>query len=169
MTDFSFIANAHPNYIESLYDQYQKEPEELESSWRAFFKGFEFSQSGNGNGSHSGTAVATEQLTKELKVLSLIKAYRDRGHLLSTTNPIRTRRDRKPTVNLEDFGLAQSDLTLPFFVSKEVGLQNATLADILAKLRRVYCGNIGFEYHNISDRERRRWMRTRIESHDPSD
>lgn len=169
MTDFSFIANAHPNYIESLYEQYQKEPEELESSWRAFFKGFEFSQTGNGNGSHTGTAVATDQLAKELKVLSLIKAYRDRGHLLSTTNPIRTRRDRKPTVNLEDFDLKESDLTLPFFVSKEVGLNNATLADILAKLRRIYCGNIGFEYHHINDRERRRWMRTRIEAHDPSD
>ncbi|PHN04285.1 2-oxoglutarate dehydrogenase E1 component [Flavilitoribacter nigricans] len=169
MTDFSFIANAHPNYIESLYEQYQSEPEELESSWRAFFKGFEYSSGGNGNGSHTGGGVATEQLSKELKVLSLIKAYRDRGHLLSTTNPIRTRRDRKPTVNLEDFGLSESDLKLPFFVSKEVGLENATLGEILAKLRRIYCGNIGFEYHHINDRDRRRWMRARIEAHDPAD
>ena len=169
MTDFSFIANAHPNYIESLYEQYQANPEEIESSWQDFFKGFDFAQSTNGNGSQNGAPLATDQLSKELRVLSLIKAYRDRGHLLSTTNPIRTRRDRKPTVNLEDFGLSESDLQLPFFVSKEVGLQNATLSDILAKLRHVYCGNIGFEYHNINDRGRRRWFRTRIEAHNPED
>lgn len=168
MTDFSFIANAHPNYIESLYEQYQRDPEELENSWRAFFKGFDFAQGANGNGASNGTAVATDQLSKELKALSLIKAYRDRGHLLSTTNPIRTRRDRKPNVNLEDFGLSESDLSLKFFVSKEVGLNNATLEEILAKLRKVYCGNIGFEYHNINDRQRRRWIRTRIEAHDPA-
>lgn len=167
MTDFSFIANAHPNYIESLYEQYQSDPEELESSWRAFFKGFDFAQGGNGNGAQSSTAVATDQLSKELKVLSLIKAYRDRGHLLSTTNPIRTRRDRKPTVNLEDFDLSEADLKLPFFVSKEVGLENATLEAVLAKLKSVYCGNIGFEYHHINDRIRRRWMRARIEAHNP--
>jgi 2-oxoglutarate dehydrogenase E1 component len=174
MTDFSFIANAHPNYIESLYEQYQEHPEEVENSWRAFFKGFDYAQgSGNGNGNGAATAtgagVAIEQLSKELKVLSLIKAYRDRGHLLSTTNPIRRRRDRKPMVNLEDFGLAESDLKLQFFVSKEVGLSNATLEETLVKLRSIYCGNIGFEYHHIDDRERRRWIRTRIEAHNPDD
>ena len=170
MTDFSFIANAHPNYIESLYEQYQTNPEEVEKSWQDFFKGFDFAQTTtNGHEVPSGAAIATDQLAKELKALSLIKAYRDRGHLLSTTNPIRTRRDRKPTVNIEDFGLTEADLQVPLFVSKEVGLNQATLAEVLAKLRSVYCGNIGFEYHNINDRERRRWIRTRIENHNPDD
>ena len=169
MTDFSFIANAHPNYIESLYEQYQANPEELEKSWQDFFKGFDFAQTSNGHTPTNGVAVASDQLAKELKTLSLIKAYRDRGHLLSTTNPIRTRRDRKPTVNIEDFGLTEADLQVPLFVSKEVGLDQATLAEVLAKLKSVYCGNIGFEYHSINDRERRRWIRTRIEGHNPDD
>ncbi|HMQ91500.1 MAG TPA: 2-oxoglutarate dehydrogenase E1 component, partial [Flavilitoribacter sp.] len=165
MTDFSFIANAHPSYIESLYDQYQSDPDQVESSWRAFFSGFEFAKSGNGH-SGNGSAVGNDHLLKELRVLSLIKAYRDRAHLLSTTNPIRKRRDRHPTVNIEDFGLTEADLSTPFFVAREVGLGTATLQQIVDKLRKVYCGNIGFEYHHINDRNRRRWIRQRIESVD---
>ena len=85
MTDFSFIANAHPTFIENLYDQYQTDPEAVENSWAAFFKGFEYAHESNGNGTTAASpTVGSEQLAKELRLLSLIKAYRDRGHLLST-------------------------------------------------------------------------------------
>ena len=169
MTDFSFIANAHPTYIENLYDQYQTDPAAVESSWAAFFKGFEYAhESSNGNGAAtSSAAVASEQMAKELRLLSLIKAYRDRGHLLSTTNPIRERRDRKATVNLEDFGLSESDFDTVFFTGQEVGLKNATLRQIIARLREVYAGNIGYEYHHIANRLKRRWIRTRVEATQP--
>ncbi|WP_367392388.1 2-oxoglutarate dehydrogenase E1 component [Lewinella sp. LCG006] len=169
MTDFSFIANAHPSYIENLYEQYQTDPLAVDSSWAAFFKGFQFAQESNGNGAvhTSGGSTSDAQLTKELRLLSLIKAYRDRGHLLSTTNPIRNRRDRHPTVNLEDFDLSDSDLDNVFFAGKEIGLENATLRQIIARLREVYAGNIGYEYHSIADRIKRRWIRTRIEQTQP--
>ena len=164
MSDFSFIANAHPTYIENLYEQYQKDPEQVEQSWSAFFKGYEYAgENGNGHSAASG-GTSLEQMTKELKVLALIKAYRDRGHLLSTTNPIKQRRDRQATVNLEDFGLGDSDLQTVFFSGREIGLEKATLEQIIARLREVYCGNIGFEYHHIANRLKRRWIRTRVES-----
>ncbi|MEZ4983903.1 MAG: hypothetical protein R2795_02505 [Saprospiraceae bacterium] len=170
MTDFSFIANAHPSYIENLYEQYQADPANVEQSWAAFFKGFEFASESNGHasGTVSAGALSGEQVAKELRVLSLIKAYRDRGHLLSTTNPIRTRRDRQPNVNLEDFGLSDADLDTVFFASKEIGLENATLRQIIARMREVYAGNIGFEYHHIADRVKRRWIRTRVEASQPA-
>ncbi len=169
MTDFSFIANAHPTFIENLYDQYQTDPEAVENSWAAFFKGFEYAHESNGNGTTAASpTVGSEQLAKELRLLSLIKAYRDRGHLLSTTNPIRPRRDRKATVNLEDFGLNDSDLDTVFFSGQEVGLENATLRQIIERLRKVYAGNIGYEYHHIADRIKRRWIRARIENTQPS-
>ncbi|MCB0636639.1 MAG: 2-oxoglutarate dehydrogenase E1 component, partial [Lewinella sp.] len=169
MSDFSFIANAHPSYIENLYDRYQNDPEEVEASWRAFFSGFEYAQQANGNGVAvaEGPVTSYEQISQELKVLALIKAYRDRGHLLSTTNPIKQRRDRKPTVNLDDFGLSDDDLDKVFFCSREMGLENATLRQIIARLREVYCGNIGYEYHHIASREKRRWIRLRIEASQP--
>jgi 2-oxoglutarate dehydrogenase E1 component len=166
MTDFSFIANAHPTYIENLYEQYQHNPQTVEQSWAAFFKGFEYGHDGNGSTSSSGSA-SMEQVSKELRLLSLIKAYRDRGHLLSTTNPIRERRNRHPHVNLEDFGLSDDDLDKPFFAGREIGLENATLRQIIARLREVYAGNIGYEYHQIADRIKRRWIRTRVEATHP--
>lgn len=164
MNDFSIITNAHPSFIEAMYEQYQTDPQSVEATWRAFFQGFEFSQ--NGNGSAAPTQVAPAD-TKEFAVLSLIKAYRNRGHLLSKTNPIRERRDRHPNLNPEDFGLTEEDLGKVFHAGRECGLTNATLEQIIVHLKTVYCGSIGFEYHHIQDRNRRRWIREKIESHHP--
>ncbi len=162
MSDFSFIANAHPSYIESMYLKYQEDPQQVEESWRAFFRGFDFAHSTNGA---NGAAAATAVSPKEFQVLSLIKAFRNRGHLLSTTNPIRKRRDRRPNLHLEDFGLSEADLDTTFIAGREAGLGEATLRQIINHMNKVYCGNIGFEYHHIRDREKRRWLRARIESH----
>jgi 2-oxoglutarate dehydrogenase E1 component len=106
MSDYSFIANAHPGFIAEMYDKYSIDPLSVEESWRTFFKGFDYANHSNGH-AQSGTSAFNPN---ELKALSLIKAYRDRGHLLSTTNPIRTRRDRHPNLSIEDFGLTSSDL-----------------------------------------------------------
>ncbi|MEY3368364.1 MAG: hypothetical protein RI973_1519 [Bacteroidota bacterium] len=168
MTDFSFIANAHPAYIDSLYEKYVANPENVEESWRLFFKGFDFSLSGaatNGNGTHHPSPAEVEP--EELKVLALIYAYRNRGHLKSTTNPIKQRKDRKPSLDLSDFGLTAAHLGKTFLAGRETGLENATLEQIVARLEKIYCGNIGFEFHHIQDRDKRRWLRRRIEAHTP--
>ncbi|HKK73464.1 MAG TPA: 2-oxoglutarate dehydrogenase E1 component [Saprospiraceae bacterium] len=168
MSDFSFIANAHPSFIEEMYKKYQQSPDEVEASWRAFFKGFDYAaHSENGHSEGAVSTASTEVSAKEFQVYSLIKAFRNRGHLLSTTNPIRERRDRSPNLNLDDFNLSEADMDTEFEAGKECGLGKAKLRDIVKHMRRVYCGNIGFEYHHIEDRQKRRWIRDRIESHDP--
>lgn len=166
MSDFSFIANAHPNYIASMYEQYLQNPDQVEESWRAFFKGFDYAHSTNGYNDSSAKAASTYS-TKEGQALSLIKAYRNRGHLLSTTNPIRPRRNRHPNLELADFDLSETDLDTVFEVGKECGLTNATLKEIVSHLHKIYCSNIGFEYHHIQDRNKRRWIRNKIEGHHP--
>lgn len=171
MNDFSFITNAHPNFIDSLYEQYQQDPEQVEASWRNFFKGYDYAQDGNGHTTNglngAATAVAPDKIRKELQVHSLIIAYRNRGHLESTTNPLRPRRNRNPKLELQDFGLSDADLNTVFMAGNEIGLQQGTLEEIVSKLKKIYCGNIGFEFHHIQDREKRRWLRTKIESYDP--
>jgi 2-oxoglutarate dehydrogenase E1 component len=171
MEDLSFVFNAHPNYIESMYQKYVQDPESVEESWRVFFKGFDFAANGNGTaGAMAAGAdgdISFDHLAKELRVHSIIIAYRNRGHLRSTTNPIRERRDRRPNLDLADFSLSDADLDTTFEVSKELGLQNATLREILTHLDKVYCGNLGIEYHHIQDRDKRRWIRTRMEQHNP--
>ncbi|MCG8331627.1 MAG: 2-oxoglutarate dehydrogenase E1 component [Chitinophagales bacterium] len=168
MNDYSFISNAHPKVIEAMYEQYQQDPAQVEESWRAFFKGFDFAHSGNGQERAATTeTLSPEVLNKEFKVLALIKAFRNRGHLLSTTNPIRARRDRRPNLDLNDFGLSDADMDVVFASGNEVGLGNATLRQIIAQMRKVYCGNIGIEYHHIQDRAKRRWIREKIEQSTP--
>jgi 2-oxoglutarate dehydrogenase E1 component len=168
MTDYSFVFNAHPNYIDNLYQQYRQNPETVEEGWRVFFKGFDFAASGNGAaGNGAATADATSLNVKEMLVYALIEGYRNRGHLLSTTNPIRKRKDRRPYLSLEDFHLSEADLDTVFQAGNEIGLKNATLRLIFAKLNEVYCGNVGFEFHHIQDREKRLWLRNRIEAVTP--
>ncbi|MEM6697674.1 MAG: 2-oxoglutarate dehydrogenase E1 component [Bacteroidota bacterium] len=167
MQDFSFVANAHPSYIDQLYQNYQNDPASVEESWQSFFKGFDYAANTNGSSNGVATAVLadapSDSIAHEMKVLALIKGYRNRGHLLSTTNPIKARKDRKATLALEDFGLSEKDLDTTFFAGTEIGIGSAKLRDIVAHLQRGYCRNIGFEFEHIQDREKRRWLRTRIE------
>jgi len=167
MSDFSFIANAHPSFIETMYEKYKQDPTSVDGSWASFFKGFEYAAPSNGNGSVS--TGATGDLEKEFGVMSIIHGYRDRGHLLSTTNPIQQRKDRKAHLELSDYNLSENDLSKTFNAGQEIGLKNATLQQILDKLTDIYAGNIGFEYSHIENNEKRKWLREQIEKRKGSD
>lgn len=162
MSDYSYIFNAHPTYIDAMYKTYKENPETLDDGWRTFFQGFEFAASQNGNG--QATAKSGTMDNREFNALAIIFAFRNRGHLLSTTNPIRERKDRRPNLDLEDYHLSELDLGEVFHVGEEIGLKNATLQQIIDHLKKIYCGNIGFEYAYIEDREKRIWLREQIES-----
>ncbi|WP_236974395.1 2-oxoglutarate dehydrogenase E1 component [Membranihabitans maritimus] len=163
MSDYSYIFNAHPNVIESLYKKYKDSPGEVEQGWRVFFKGFDFQANGEPAFPENGEAPVGK-MQKEFDVLSIIHGYRDRGHLLSTTNPIKPRKDRKPHLALKDYNLDESDLDEVFISGEEIGMKNATLRQILDRLNKLYIGNIGFEYAHIEDKEKRMWLRNKIES-----
>lgn len=163
MKDYSYVYNAHPTFIENMYKQYANDPTSVDEGWRIFFDGFEFASGTSDDGS-SPTASSAPMSTKEFSVLSIIHGFRTRGHLLATTNPIQRRRDRAPHLDLSDYGLTESDLQNTFVSGEEIGLKNATLQQIIDKLNRIYCGNIGFEVSNIDDREKRMWLRSKVES-----
>lgn len=160
MRDYSYVNNAHPGFIESLYKQYLHDPNSVEEGWRVFFQGFDYSSElPASNGSVTGGMD-----TREMGVMAIIHGFRDRGHLLSTTNPIRQRRDRRPHLDLADYNLSEEDLDRVFVAGEEIGLQKATLRQIIARLHEIYGGNIGFEYNHIHSRTRRLWLRERIEN-----
>jgi 2-oxoglutarate dehydrogenase E1 component len=168
MSDFSFINNAHPAVIEAMYRQYEQDPNSVEQSWAHFFAGFDYSTKSNitpTTDDISGNATNS----KEFSVMSLIHGYRDRGHLLSDTNPLRKRKDRQPHLNIEDYDLSATDLNTVFKAGEEIGLKNATLQQIIDKLQDMYCRHIGFEYCHIENRERRKWLRERIENRNLKD
>jgi len=159
----TFINNAHPEFIESLYNDYKTDPNLVDADFKKFFEGFDFAIEANKD------IEATETVTgdfsvKEFKVYQLIEAYRERAHLLAKTNPIRERKDRKPHLDLKDFNLSEADLNTEFIIGSEIGLGKASLSSILAKLDKVYCGDMGFEYHYITDLEVRNWLKDKIEN-----
>lgn len=165
MRDYSYVFNAHPSFIESMYQKYLQNPDSVEDGWRTFFEGFEFAGTDNGNGKATATAALTPEVVgKELGVLAIIDGFRHRGHLLSTTNPIRRRRDRHPNLELFDYDLDESDLDKVFTAGKVLGLKDATLRQIIDRLKAIYCENIGFEYSHIENRKKRLWLREKIES-----
>src|SRR5215475_915937 len=129
MKDFSFITNSHPSYIEGLYQDYVKNPETVDPEFRKFFEGFDFAvtqgkAATNGaaaNGAVNGTATKAYTTSdgvdwkKELGAYRLILGYRNKGHLLAKTNPIRPRKDRGANVDLAFYGFTEEDLDKSFF------------------------------------------------------
>ncbi len=164
MDSFSFIANADPVAIEGQYLAWRAQPEAVDPSWASFFKGFDFAVT-HGNGVVAeGAAPDRDHLVKELHVVHLIHAYRTRGHLLSKTNPIRPRKDRDPGVALNYHQLSDGDLNTRFGAGILIGLENATLKEIIAKLESTYARAIGIEYMHIRDTHIREWCRDYFES-----
>ncbi len=170
-SNYSYISNAHPSYIESLYQDYQRDKHSIDTDWRKFFEGFDYAVvSANGNGTTNTTAKAVNQAAstsstlEELKVYNLIQAYRSKAHLESDTNPIRQRRDRGAHLELEDFGLAEADLKKTYGVSSEIGLAaNLSLEAIISHLRKAYCGSIGVEFMHHTDPKVVQWFKDRFE------
>lgn len=158
MDKYSYIANAHGNYIDELYQSYQNNPESVDTSWQKFFEGFEFSQQKYGE---DGPAASASP--KELGVHNLIHAYRTRGHLEAKTNPVRARKDRKAILELSHFGLSEEDMNTEFDAGNELGIGRATLKNILAALKRIYTGTVGFEYMYIRQPEILNWFITKSE------
>lgn len=160
MKDYSYISNADPEYIDNLYEKYMENPESIGDGWKLFFEGFDFFSSASANGKAVSSQITSAD---ELSVFAIIQGFRERGHLLSKTNPIRHRIDRKPHLNLADYNLSEEDLDRHFVAGEEIGLENATLREIIARLEDIYTRHIGFEFSHIEDRKRRTWLRRRIE------
>lgn len=155
---YSYLGNAHTEAIENLYQQYKSDPDSVEYGWRKFFEGFDFQQS-----NFEGDDIIPEKTLTEFKVLNLINAYRTRGHLFTKTNPVRTRRQYKPTLDIENFGLKESDLPIVFQAGEEIGIGPSSLSEIIKHLKLTYCQSIGIEYAYIREPNRLAWIRDRIE------
>ncbi len=177
MDKFSFLNAAHTAYFADLYDQYLINPDSIEPSWRAFFQGFDFGQTGL-NGSYQETSTGTDtinelacepqlqNLEKEFRVIKLIEGYRKRGHLFTRTNPVRERRKYVPTLDIENFGLSQSDLNTVFKAGEVIGIGPASLTDIIDHLSKIYCQSIGIEYMFIRKPEEVEWIQNKLNIND---
>jgi len=159
MDQFSYLNSIDTAVIEDLFEKYRNDPASVDDSWQKFFEGFEFCQ--KNYKAEEGEALL---YPSEFKVINLITAYRQRGHLFTKTNPVRTRRRYSPTLDIENFSLGKEDLGKHFQAGKELGLGNAKLSDIIEHLQKTYCGSIGIEYYYIRKPEVVEWIRAKMEA-----
>ena len=162
MDKFSFLNSAHTSFFAEMYDQYLESPDSLEPSWKAFFQGFDFGLENANITVEEKKFEVPENISKEFKVVNLIDAYRQRGHLFTITNPVRQRRKYSPTLDIENFGLTKTDLDLVFSAGEVVGIGPDKLSNIIDHLQKIYCESIGLEYMYIRDPEKVKWIQNFI-------
>ena len=117
--------------------------------------------------SQSGALTEAEVLraTRDsVRALMMIRAYRMRGHLHANLDPLglEPAKDHEE-LHPSNYGFSESDYDRKIFIDGVLGLDFATISEMLKILRRTYCGAIGFEFMHISDPEEKSWIQERIE------
>ena len=178
MKDFSYITNSHPAYIENLYADFVKNPESVDPDIRKFFEGFDFAvDSGkvNANASNGSSVLQTGEAKaevagddvinwkKELGAYRMILGYRNKGHLIAKTNPIRPRKDRGANLDPAFFGFTEEDMDKNFQAGNLIGLGTTTLRNIIEHLQKCYAHHVGIEFKYISDQKKIDWLTNEME------
>ncbi len=173
MKDFSYITNSHPSFIENIYNEFLKDPNSIDPDLKKFFEGFDFAVSGSKQVATAETPKSTATASvsdtsginwmKEISAYRMILGYRNKGHLIATTNPIRSRKDRGANLSLAFFGFTDADLDQTFHAGNLIGLGVTTLRNILAHLQKCYASHVGIEFKYISDQKKVDWLTNEIE------
>ena len=99
------------------------------------------------------------------RALMMINAYRVRGHLMGNYDPLGLEPAKShPELEPASYGFTDKDYSRPIFINGALGLQHATLAQIMEILRQTYCGTLGVEFMHIQFPEQKQWIQKRIES-----
>lgn len=156
---FSFASGSNANYIVSMYEQYSRDPQSVDESWRRFFEGYEFAAEGATIGKKGADS-------EEAKVESLINAFRRLGHKGAYLNPLdEPNRDLIDDLKPEYHGLSDVDPNRIFHPSN-LGIEKdtPTFNEIVDFLNTTYCGKIGADYRDINDIESVVWLQEQMEA-----
>jgi len=99
-----------------------------------------------------------------IRALMLIRAYRVRGHLAATLDPLGlTEPAHHSELEYQSYGFADGDLDREIFIDNVLGFERATLRQIIEVLKKTYSSTIGVEFMHIQDPDQKAWMQKRIE------
>ena len=111
-------------------------------------------------------ADVQQKVLDSIRALMLIRAYRIRGHRVAALDPLGMRpHDPHPELNPSNYGFQETDMDRPIFLNNVLGLETATLREILSLVKRTYCGTFALQYMHISDPEQSAWLKERIEGY----
>ncbi|MCB2134406.1 MAG: 2-oxoglutarate dehydrogenase E1 component, partial [Rhodobacteraceae bacterium] len=116
----------------------------------------------------AGIAVSDDQIKRavldSIRALMIIRAYRIRGHLVADLDPLGMRSETPhPELDPRSYGFSEADMDRPIFIDKVLGLEHASMREILDIVRRTYCGTFALQYMHISNPEEAGWLKERIE------
>ncbi|MEH6774269.1 MAG: 2-oxoglutarate dehydrogenase E1 component, partial [Cereibacter changlensis] len=99
-----------------------------------------------------------------IRALMIIRAYRIRGHLAADLDPLKMRNtSNHPELDPKSYGFTDADMDRPIFIDNVLGLQVASMRQIIDIVKRTYCGTFALQYMHISDPEQAAWLKERIE------
>ena len=174
----SHISAGHAAYLESLYETYISNPENLSIEWLDFFTNLPDHPTSNGEISHqeiikefknisrNNTVSKVSVDERQGKVVRLIQSYRNRGHLKAKLDPLGMMERRLvEDLNIEFHGFSEMDLDEEFHTDTfNTGKNKLPLREIVKRLEEIYCGNIGIECNHIMESQERRWFQKKFES-----
>ena len=101
-----------------------------------------------------------------IRAIMIIRAHRIRGHLVADLDPLGLRNEAiHPELDPKSYGFRDEDLDRPIFIDNVLGLQIASMREIIDLVRRTYCGTFALQYMHISDPEQSAWLKERIEGY----
>lgn len=117
-----------------------------------------------------GVEVSDEAIKRavldSIRALMIIRAYRIRGHLVANLDPLGMRDDKlHPELDPKSYGFTDADMDRPIFIDNVLGLQIASMRQIIDVLTRTYCGTFALQYMHISNPEEAGWLKERIEGY----
>lgn len=179
----SLLSGSNANAVEALYDQYLVDPASVSSSWREYFATISAGEmqsehqavreelKARGKQRPAQRAISTSGASgtaseKQAAVSRLIQVYSLRGHQIANIDPLGLMQRHVPGVlKLDYLGLSEEDMDSEFSAGGLAGAgnQRMQLREILALLKRMYCGTIGAEFAHVSRARERLWLRKRFE------
>jgi 2-oxoglutarate dehydrogenase E1 component len=181
----SHLQGANATYVEWLYEQFLADPASVPGEWRQFFGslaadgaetphgpivqavGRRLQRAGAPGAPAAAATEAAPASEKQAAVSRLIQVYSLRGHQIADLDPLGLWERPVPAVLSFDFlGLDQSDMAREFYTGGLAGTGTARmkLQDILALLKRIYCGKFAAEFAHISRARERLWLREQFET-----
>ena len=184
LLDPSVLSGLNSTYIADLYEKWLDDPSNVDSNWRGWFENLKSNGSFNDVPNWAKGKPFTSDITPDenknktltndqvrqasidsLRAVMMIRAYRARGHLEAKTDPLELAESiEHPELSPEFYGFTKDDYDRPIFIDNVLGLETATLDQILSTLRDTYCGSIGVEYLHIQDPDQKSWIQQRIEN-----
>jgi 2-oxoglutarate dehydrogenase E1 component len=184
----AFLYGGNSGFIESLYARYLDDPSAVDESWRSYFDelGSEtrqlfkqarsaleprpWAEAGNSSiASFAGLDELDGERSKRLildhlRVVMLIRAFRVRGHLLADLDPLKlSRNNAHPELDPANYGFNEDDWDREFFLDNVLGLEKATLRQIVDILRQTYSAKIGVEFMHIQEQDQKAWIQSVME------